>query len=105
MARKTSKVPQLSPDKLIKALQTLEGLRIDESSKRMIASVLKAAANPDAESPIEAIKMLPPARQQNATVTAMASRLIRSRVMERAAEEINSLSDAEWEALQDGEEA
>ncbi len=57
------RIPALSPDSLIVALQRIDRLAIPEAAKRELRRMLQAASNPDSEKIETIIKTLPKARQ------------------------------------------
>jgi hypothetical protein len=93
----------LPPEKLTIALQRLKDLPVHNSVKDSIGEVLRAAANPHAESIDVIIKTLDKPRRKMIEKTAKGLRELQAEVMAKGKEKIHGLSDDEWERLVNGD--
>lgn len=89
----------MPPEKLQIALERLQGLKVDQRTKDTLGDVLRAAANPHAESIEVIIKSLPEARRKMIEKTARGLRALNADVMARGKGRIDGLSDDEWTSL------
>lgn len=83
------------------ALQQVDALKIDRASRGVLADILKAASNPDAESLPVVLASLPKPRRRSVDKTAARMQAITRGVMTRARDGLSALSDADWDALVD----
>lgn len=102
MAKRTH-VPALNKDKLALALQHMDQTRIAPASKELLKNIIRAAANPKAESADAVILTMPTERRQNVTATQKTVSRHVSGVTSRGKAALDALSDSEWDRLVNGE--
>lgn len=94
-------IPALDDVRLAAALQQVDALKIDRASRGVLADILKAASNPDAESLPVVLASLPKPRRRSVDKTAAQIQAITRGIMTRARDGLSALSDADWDALVD----
>ena len=96
---KRKHVPTLDTARLAAALDGLARVPIPGPARQQIEAILRAAQNPDAESPAVVIASLPAARRENVARTERAVGRLMRRVWQRAARELDAIPDDEWDRL------
>lgn len=94
-------MPSLPDDKLKAVLDQVQGLPIDEASKRVLADSLRAASNPNNERIDVVMKTLEPIRRKMIEKTAKGLRSLNAETMARGKERLEAISDDEWQRLID----
>lgn len=98
--KKRTHVPALDKLQLEAALVRLEALKISGAATRKLQAILKAASNPDNDKIEVIVQTLQPERKALVTETAKQVRATTREVTARGKAGIMSLSDEEWEKLQ-----
>jgi hypothetical protein len=91
----------LPPEKLTIAMQRLKDLPVHDTIKDSIGAVLRAAANPHAESIDVIIKTLDKPRRKMIDKTAKGLRELQAERMARGKARLEAMSDEEWQKLVD----
>lgn len=105
MSKKKSKpknnphIPPLAPERLQIVLQTLQKLDITPEAKRLVENILRAASNPDAESPETLIKGLPEEQRASVTETRKQLDTLFTDVGKRGRKALMDMSDEQWDLL------
>jgi len=99
MKRRSGHLPQLNPLELEAALARLQQTNLSPAGKALIASQLRAAANPNAEAPEVVIKSLAKERRADVETTQLNLGGMTARITSRGGAALLALSDAEWDAL------
>lgn len=99
MKRRSGHLPQLNPLELEAALARLAQTNLSAAGKALIASQLRAAANPNAEAPEVVIKSLAKARKEDIQQTQTDLGGMTALITARGGAALLALSDAEWDAL------
>jgi hypothetical protein len=98
---KRTHIPALSKNDLIVTLDKLSKLTIPKASKDAISAILRSAANPDHAKIDVVVKSVSPTRQKMISKTARQVRGITQGVTVRGKARLESMSDEEWQRLQD----
>jgi hypothetical protein len=98
---KRTHIPALGDSDLIVALDKLSKLNIPKAGKDRIGEILRAASNPDNERVDVVVKSLPEKRKSMIAKTARQVGDVARGVMARGRARLESMSDEEWERLQD----
>jgi len=99
MKRRSGHLPQLNPLELEAALTRLAQTNLSPAGKALIASQLRAAANPAAETPQVVIETLPKARRDDIQTTQVALGGMTARITSRGGATLLALPDAAWNTL------
>lgn len=83
------------------AVQEIQRSNLGKAAKRQLEAMLRAAANPNAESPAEVIKTLEPERRMNVegTISTLARR--RRTITTRGQEALFGFTEDEWQQMVD----
>lgn len=97
--KKLKHIPALPPDSLVVALQKLDMSTLSERGRLRIAQMLKAAANPNAETPEAVMKAMPKERQKDMKATVKAMDNLTLGVAQRGRERLLAMDASEFEKL------
>ncbi len=96
---KRKHLPALNPARLLVTLQQIAALNIPVEAQRAVAESLKAAANPQSESPEVVIRTLPRTeRDRIQTARKDYARTLKAPI-NRGKAALMAMGDAEWDAL------
>lgn len=98
---KRKRIPSLDPATLELAIQELRATKLPASAKAQIEQMIRAASNPDSESPEAVILTLPKDRQKNIKAIAEDVEAWHADIAERGKRDLLALDDAEWQRLLD----
>lgn len=97
--RKIRKIPALPPQRLKAALDQLQRTTLAPAAKRQLEAMLRAAANPEAETPENVIRTLEPERRANVEATIQTLSGHRRSVTARGRDALMRLSDDEFDLM------
>lgn len=99
MVLRRSQIPALGAARLAAAIERLRALNISEAAKRLLEAMLRAAANPDAESPVVIIASLSGARRESIEEALRVLAAHASGIVARGGSSTREISDEEWRWL------
>jgi hypothetical protein len=94
-------LPSLPPDTLTLFEQQIALLPISDDAKRQLIAMMRAASNPNAESPEVIMQTLSPERQANMRQTMHALDTLTTGVAQRGRAALLSMHDLDFQALVD----
>lgn len=92
-------IPALTPNRLQMALEQIDGAKLSKHTRETLKGMVKAAANPQAETPEAVLRSLPPERQQDILALQRELRTQVQGFVQRAHEGLLGMSEAAWQAL------
>ncbi len=92
-------IPALTPNRLKLALEQIDGANLSKHTRETLKGMVRAAANPQAETPEAVLRSLSPERQQDILALQRELRTQTRGVVQRGREGLLGMSESEWQAL------